>query len=186
MTQKNVPEATPRVELRTLLVSALGTSLAAWDIAFNFAIHGAVFYDKLMAVWVIATVILLAIMLSDQRSVLGRWGVVMLLLPTGWFIFFALSPAIATAWYAGLAWVVAMVIFIAAIGYILSILAWLLDNDGVTLSAAYRNRLIAIVLFVSMVGYLVGSNHLYFVSCKQFQLAGDSVPADCASSEFWK
>ena len=32
-----------RVDLRTLLVSALGTSLAAWDIAFNFVIHGGVF-----------------------------------------------------------------------------------------------------------------------------------------------
>ena len=175
-----------KVELRTLIVSALGTSLAAWDIAFHFAIHGGIFYDKLMAVWVIATVILLGIVLSGQRSALGKWGILMLLLPTAWFIFFAISPSIANAWYADWAWGIAMVIFIAAIGYILSILAWLLDNDGVMLSAAYRNRLITIVLFVSIVGYLVGANHQLFVNCTQFQLAGDSVPADCATSEYWE
>ena len=124
-----------RIELRTLLISALGTSLAAWDIAFNFAIHGGIFYDRLMAVWVIATVILLAMLLSGQRSVLGRWGIVMLLVPTGWFIFFALSPSFANAWYASVLWVVAMVLFIAAIGYILSVLAWMLDDSGVTRSA---------------------------------------------------
>ncbi|MEM7110935.1 MAG: hypothetical protein AAF614_00780 [Chloroflexota bacterium] len=178
--------ANNRVELRTLLVSALGTSLAAWEIAFNFAIHGTVFYDKLMAVWVIATVILLAMLLSGQRSVLGRWGIVMLLLPTGWFIFFALSPTFATASYAGLFWTAAIVIFIAAIGYILSILAWLLDNDGIMLSSAYRNRLATIVLFVAIIGYLVGTYHQNFVTCTQFQIAGDSVPTDCASSEFWE
>ena len=92
--------ANKRVELRTLLVSALGTSLAAWDIAFNFAIYGGVFYDKLMAVWVVATVILLAMLLSGQRTVLGHWGILMLLLPTGWFMFIALSPAFDTAQYA--------------------------------------------------------------------------------------
>lgn len=174
------------VELRTLLVSALGTSLATWEIAFNFAIHGTVFYDKLMAVWVIASVILLGLFLSGQREVLGRWGTLALLLPTGWFIFFALSPFFANAAYAGLMWTVAIVIFIVAIGYILFVLAWLLDHEGVTMTAAYRNRLIVIVLFVAIVGYLVGSNHRYFVTCTQFQVAGDLVPADCGSSEFWE
>ena len=177
--------AKKHIELRTLLVSALGTSLAAWDIAFNFAIHGGVFYDKLMAVWVIATVILLAMLLSGQREILGRWGVLMLLLPTGWFIFMALSPTFAAASYAWLLWTVAGVIFIVAIGYILTILAWLIGDEAVTRSPAYRNRLIAIVLFVSIAGYLVGKNHQYFVFCNQFQLAGDSVPADCATDEFW-
>lgn len=75
--------------------------------------------------------------------------------------------------------------FFAAIGYILSILAWLLDDDGVMHSAAYRNRLIVIVLFVTIAGYLVGKNHQHFVFCQQFQVAGDAVSADCASSEFW-
>jgi len=175
-----------RVELRTLLVSALGTSLAAWDIAFNFAIHGTVFYDRLMAIWVIATVILLAMLLSGQRSVLGRQGIMMLLIPTGWFIFFALSPNFATAPYAAALWIAAMVLFIASIGYILSVLAWMLDDHGVTLSADYRNRLLAIVLIITMAGYLTGRNHRYFVSCTQFQIAGDVVPDDCRESEFWQ
>ena len=149
--QKNTSSKN-RVELRTLLISALGTSLAAWDIAFNFAIHGGIFYDRLMAVWVIATVILLAMLLSGQRSVLGRWGIGMLLMPTAWFIFFALSPNFANAWYANLMWIVAMVLFIVAIGYILTILAWMLDDSGVTRSAEYRNRLIVIVLTVTIAG----------------------------------
>ena len=184
-----MPKSSPsknQIELRTLLVSALGTSLAAWDIAFNFAIYGGIFYDKLMAVWVIATVILLAMLLSDQRSVLGRWGIGMLLVPTGWFIFFALSPSFGDAWYANILWVVAMVMFIAAIGYILSVLAWMLDDSGVTRSAEYRNRLIIIVLTVTLAGYLAGRNHQYFVFCEQFRIAGDVVPDDCTASEFWE
>ena len=109
-------------------------------------------------------------LLSGQGAVLGRWGILMLILPTGWFMFMALSPAFDTTRFAGLIWTVAMVIFIAAIGYILSILAWLLDNEGVTRSPAYRNRLIVIVLFVTIAGYLVGKNHQHFVFCQQFQI----------------
>jgi len=124
-------------------------------------------------------------LLTGQKEVLGRRGIFMLLLPTGWFIFVVLSPNFDTIRFAGLIWTAAMVIFFVAIGYILSILAWLLDDDGVMHSAAYRDRLIVIVLFVTIAGYLVGKNHQHFVFCQQFQVAGDAVPADCASSEFW-
>ena len=53
-----------------------------------------------MAVWVTATGILLGMLLPGQRTVLGRCGMFMLLLPTGWFIFFALSIAFDTAQFA--------------------------------------------------------------------------------------
>jgi len=65
-----------------------------------------------MAVRVIATVILLAMLLSGQKEVLGRWGIFMLLLPTAWFIFVALSPKFNTIRFAGLIWTAAMVIFL--------------------------------------------------------------------------
>jgi hypothetical protein len=156
--------------------------MAAWDIAFNFAIYGGVFYDKLMAVWVVATVILLAMLLSGQRTVLGHWGILMLLLPTGWFMFIALSPAFDTAQYAD----DCDHHLCDGNRVVLLIFALLFDRDGVTYSAKYRNRLILIVLFVVITGYLVGTFHQQFVSCQQFQIAGHAGPADCASSEFWQ
>ncbi|MEM7347001.1 MAG: hypothetical protein AAF485_22405, partial [Chloroflexota bacterium] len=106
--------------------------------------------------------------------------------PTAWFVFFAVSPQFATQWYAGLLWAIAIVIFLAAIGYILTTLIRLLDTSGVTYSTKYRNRLIIIVAFVAMTGYLVGSFHQNFVSCEQFLDAGSAVPDNCASSEFWR
>jgi len=53
-------------------------------------------------------------------------------------------------------------------------------------SAEYRNRLIIIVLTVTIAGYLAGRNHQYFVFCEQFRIAGDVVPDDCTTSEFWE
>lgn len=62
----------------------------------------------------------------------------------------------------------------------------MLDDSGVTRPAEYRNRLIVLVLTVTLAGYLAGRNHQYFVFCEQFRIAGDVVPDDCTASEFWE
>lgn len=172
------------VELRTLIVTAIGASVAVWDIAFWLGVQGHIFYSKLFSLWVSATVVLLvALLVPKHDRFLSRWGIFALTTPTIWFVINSMISVVSPTWIDELAWFVALLVFVFTIPYILYILFQLVETDALQLSSAYRNRLIGIVLVIAIMGYLVGSNHVYFVSCEQFSLSGDNVPADCADWE---
>lgn len=168
------------IELRTLIVSALGLSIPIWNIAFNLGVHGTIFYDRLQALWVAATVVLLAVVLTGKRGVIfGRYGTLALLSPTFWFIFNALTPQVDITWYEELVWFIALTMFAVTIPYILYVIFQLIETDAISLPPRYRNYLTTIVIFVALAGLTVGMLNSYFVSCDQFRVAGDAVPADC-------
>jgi len=173
-------EQTTAIELRTLLVTAIGISIQVWDIAFWLGVHGTIFYHKFFTLWVAATVVLLVALLVPHRDrFLNLRGILALLTPTLWFIINAYSPTVSWTWYDELVWILALGIFALTIPYILYILFELVETDILTLSAAYRNRLIVIVLLIALIGYLVGLYHPFFVSCQQFIIAGDVSPSNC-------
>ncbi len=171
-------------EIRTLIVSAMGLAISVWDIAFNLGVHGTIFYSKLQMLWVASTVVLLCVLMADDdvHKVSG-FGVFALLTPTIWFVLNALTPTVNVTWFDELMWIIALGIFVIAIPYILYIIFDLVDNDFFSLSAYHRKRLIFMVIFVAIVGYFVGVNHQYFVSCEQFRAAGDEPPSNCLSWE---
>ncbi len=170
------------VELRTLLVTAIGASVAVWDVAFWLGVHGTIFYNKLFTLWVSATAILLIALIVPKRDrFLNRWGIFALSTPTIWFFVNSATSAVNPSWIDELTWLLALATFALTIPYILYILFQLVETDALELSSAYRNRLIAVVFIIALLGYFVGSNHPYFVSCDQFNIAGDSAPDNCAN-----
>lgn len=168
------------IELRTLLVTAVGASVAIWDIAFWLGAHGTIFYSKIFTLWASATAILLVALFVPRRDrFLNKWGIFALLTPTIWFGINALSPTVTWDFYDQLVWLLALGTFVVTIPYILYILFQLVETDALNLSPAYRNRLILIILIIALIALFVGANHQYFVSCQQFTIAGDAAPADC-------
>ena len=177
-------EESTGVQLRTLIVTAVGSSIATWDIAFWLGVSGTIFYSKLFTLWVSATAILLVALFVPKRDrFLNRWGIFALSTPTLWFIINALTSFVNPSWFDVLTWFIALGVFVLTIPYILYILFRLVDNDALSLTPSYRNRLIGVVLIIAIMGYLVGSLHPWFVSCDQFTTAGDLAPANCENWE---
>lgn len=176
--------ASKNVDMRTLVVSAIGLSAGVWDIAFNLGVHNTIFYSKLQTLWVASTVVLFCVTIAGREDHnVSRWGQLALLSPTIWFVVNAFTPQVNVTWYDELTWLLALGIFVVAIPYILFILVDLVETDLMSLSPKNRTVLMGVVLAVAIIGYLVGSANQYFVSCEQFTLAGDTAPADCASWE---
>ena len=97
------------IELRTLIVSALGLSITTWDIAFNLGVHGTIFYSKLQTLWVASTVVLLCVLLAGKGiHTVGLFGTFALLSPTIWFGLNALVPAVNLTWFDQLMWIIAV------------------------------------------------------------------------------
>ncbi|MEM7801608.1 MAG: hypothetical protein AAF633_20600 [Chloroflexota bacterium] len=178
---QDVDESTA-IALRTLLITAIGTSISVWDIAFWLGVHGTIFYNKIFVLWVSSiAVLLVALFVPKGDRFTTKWGILALTMPTIWFVINALIPVVTQSWIDLLVWFLALAAFVLTIPFILYILFQLVESDAWDLSPAYRNRLIAIVAIVAILGYLVGSNHTYFVSCEQFNVAGDFSPANCES-----
>lgn len=168
------------IELRTMIVAAIGGAVTVWDIAFWLGVHGTIFYGKIFTLWASATAVLLVALLAPKEDrFLNSWGIIALLSPTIWFVVNALTPLVDPTWFDTLVWLFSLANFIFTIPYILYILAQLVESDAIELSPAYRNRLIGIMFIIASIGFLVGSNHQSFVSCEQFAIAGDTAPADC-------
>ncbi|MEM7118126.1 MAG: hypothetical protein AAF614_37190 [Chloroflexota bacterium] len=170
------------IELRTLIVTAIGLSLATWDIAFWLGAMGVIFYNKMFALWVASIAILLIALVGPKHDrFLNQYGIFALLTPTIWFVVNSRTATLNASGFDELVWVIALAVFVITIPYILYILFQLVESDALELSSAYRNRLILVVATVALMGYLVGTYHPYFVSCEQFTIAGDAVPTNCES-----
>ncbi len=170
------------MQVRTLIVTALGLSIFIWEIAFNLGVHGVIFYYHLHMLWVAASVVLLCVLMGDVGiHNMGRWGVFALASPTIWFILNALTPSIEISWFNEMLWVVALAVFVIATPYILYVVFELVENDFFSLSVYHRQRLIMIVMIVAATGYAVGELHEWFVTCEQFEVAGEFIPENCYS-----
>ena len=171
-------------ELRTLIVSALGLTLSAWDIAFNLGVHGTIFYNKLQTLWVAATVVLLCVFLAGKAvHGVSRIGMLALFSPTVWLILNVFASQFSLTWLNEILLLSGLIIYAVSIPYILYVLFELAQSDFFRLTPYHRDRLIGIVLFITVLGYLMGVFNQYFVSCEQFEIAGDQPPAECIKQD---
>ncbi len=168
--------------IRTFVITAIALALVSWDLSFNLGVYGTIFYEKIFTVWVICVVVLIAnYCLAKEDRYLNAWGVIAMLTPSLWFALeywdFLVDvnslPGIISFWLA----IAIMVICLPMGGYIIVSFT---QADALKL----RPRrlfiaLAAITIFIAIVGYGIGSNHRYILSCEDFEVAGSKVPENC-------
>lgn len=175
--------ATPAADLevgasaRSFVIMATGASLAAFDFGFDWGAFDNIDHRKIWAVWVLCTVAFVSSFLfgDSEYRLGGRWR---------------LALAVPTLWlFADLAWatssqVVVTVLLLAsilALPFALYVLARLIAGDFFTLSRQLRIALVATVLVVFCTGWYVGAGHDRFLTCTDFERAGEFVPDNCTS-----
>lgn len=171
-------------ERKAFLVSAITISIAIWDTAFFLGVHGAIFFEKLFALWVAATVVsMISLFWPDMigREILGNRGRVALALPTLWLIAVIIDPQAAenglTDWAVSALGIVAMLI---ALPYLVFVGTSVLVKGPV----GWRDRrllipLAVIAMVVGAIGYLAGHHSELLLSCWDFRISGNQVPNWC-------
>ncbi len=172
-----------RFQVYLLVAVALG--LQTWDITFNLGVYGTVFFDKIFAIWVISTTTLLAYWLLDDSKPRIQWYVqIALITPSIMMIMTALDasasadPMVETLFVIG---------YLS--GFILSLPITLYVVLLVTLPDIIKVRspkmiggLIGIILTIAVIGYVVGMNHYFFLTCWDFEISGNYVPDNCRTA----
>jgi hypothetical protein len=169
-------EATPS-DRATLLITA-GSASVAFTVGFNLGAFGVVFFDQLLAVWVIATVVLAASMTSNlpPRTWPRR---LVLLIPSLWLI---------------AAWIdnefsfnnderIVFALTVAVTMFVLPIVAWILitaiNPDFAELPGRKKGIVIATVGLFLIIGFGIGARNDLLLNCGDFKISGNDLPANC-------
>jgi hypothetical protein len=139
---------------------------------------GVVFFDQLLAVWVISTVILGASIVSDLPP--DTWPRrLVLLVPSLW---------IAAAWIDNTYSFtnddrIVFALTVAVTMFVIPVVAWTLitaiNTDFADLPGRGKGIIIATAGLFIIVGFAIGARNDMFLNCGDFKISGNDLPANC-------
>lgn len=189
----SLPDETTSSEARGFMVAAITVALLAFDLAFDLAVWGDLFFRNYMTIWVVALAILLAsAALPERRRPLGCGGMAVLALPSLYF-----PAAVVTTWVHATPmqdtvvallgmFIVVLVSGLLALSTLISLpfvmltLARVLDPSIISVpTVKMRVALALLALIMAVAGGGLGLAHPYWLTCEDFAIAGNAAPADC-------
>ena len=161
----------------TLLITA-GSATVAFAVGFNMGAFGVIFFGQLLAIWVIATVVLVGSLVSDLPP--DTWPRrLVLLVPSLWII---------AAWVdsnysfnRSERFVFAMTVIVTLI--VLPAVAWILvtvvNTDFAELPGRKKGIVIATVGLFIIIGFAFGARNDMFLDCEDFKISGNDLRSNC-------
>ena len=133
-----------------------------------------------MTVWVASLAALLASIVVGRNTEIKIkftwWGALILTIPS--LIMF--SVVLGLNQYLWIGSLLEWLLLIVAIPYIAYILMMIVVPDSVELhSKKLWAGLVFILILINLISYLVGQYNYYFVTCEDFEKAGDALPLNC-------
>ncbi|MEV7127508.1 hypothetical protein [Streptomyces sp. NPDC093260] len=163
--------------LRALATASAGGTLVIWWPAFTLGAYGAIFFDDVLALWAVATAVLLSGAFLRNRSALPWGGWIALALPSLWIVLAILVPR-RDGW--ALLHYFEMVLTLVGAPVLTWLLSKLLLTDYAKLPRLRRFTAVGVTVAVGALAFLLGKfNHL-FLTCADFDVSGNNVPSGCA------
>jgi hypothetical protein len=163
---------------------AIGGSLYAWDVAFTFGVHHALVYHRRHELFVVSLVVLLGGLIMRRRVQIRPW---LLALFTPPLLLVLVQLAFPVNHSGALVRVIAHILVVTTVA-VLPVVIWvvarLLAPQYFTLpDRRAKVGVIAVVAFVALLGYALGQFNDHFLTCEDFQVAGDAPPKSCAHTQ---
>ena len=169
-------DATPS-DRATLLITA-GSASVAFAVGFNLGAFGVVFFDQLLTVWVIATVILGASIVSNLPP--STWPRrLVLLVPSLWLIAAWIDNSFSFNSDERIVFALTVVVTM----FVLPVVAWILitaiNTDFAELPGRRKGIVIATVGLFIIIGFAIGARNDMILNCGDFKISGNDLPANC-------
>lgn len=163
---------------RAALLIAVPGATVAFGLGFNLGAFDEIFFDAILAVWVIATLVLAASFFT--RLPPRHWaGRAVLLLPTLWLVMASLIDPIETSALDNAVFAVTIVITVITLPFIGWILISAINPDFVSLPRHNRAAVMTAVAVFAVAGWLLGARNDAFLTCDDFKVSGNDLPANC-------
>lgn len=168
-------------ERAALLISVASASVA-FMLAFNLGAYGEVFFDQIFTVWITATLVFLGSIFTKLPP--NSWpSRLVLLLPSVWILTAWIdNPRTEDMGESVLLWLTLIVTLVA-----LPFAAWIListiNPDFRDLARNYKFVVGAVVVVAFAAGYLIGARNDVLLTCDDFKISGNDLPANCVKVE---
>jgi hypothetical protein len=164
---------------RAALLIAVPSASIAFMLGFNLGAFGEIFFEQILTVWVIATIVLVASFFSKLPP--NGWaGRLLLLVPTVWLILAAVADPTQPEDRAS-KFIFGLTIFVTAV--CLPFIGWILvsaiNPDFTHLTMPRRIAILAAVIVFAGAGFFIGARNDVFLTCEDFEVSGNFVPSKC-------
>ena len=169
--------------IRSTILISVACSFFAFDLGFEFGVHGTIYFEKVFFVWSVSLAMLLIFVIIPKKQLPvppSLW--VATAIPTLWvLIMLADRAALGDIWIRHVMTVVGFLVVLGLLPYLSVVLASVVYPDFTKMNRTLPKIGIATVIGIMViVGYLVGANHQKFLTCDDFELSGQFVPENCS------
>lgn len=178
----NAAAARERTDRSTLLITVPSATIA-FGVAFNLGAFDTVFFDAILAVWVTATIVLIASVISPTLPPRHWSGRLVLLIPTVWVVLAIISGPERDDAAARFLFAISLIVALVALPFIAWILISAINPYFLELPNRQRGAVVLAVLFFVVVGYLFGARNDVILTCDDFKVSGNDLPANCVEVE---
>ena len=169
--------------VRSAILISVAASYFAFDIGFEFGAHGRVFFEKIFFVWSVSLALLLIFVIIPKRVLpVPRSLWVATAIPTLWLLVGLANRAAPDEIVIRHALtILGFLAVLVCFPYVVYVITSVIYPDFTRMDRTAPKAGILIVIGVMiLVGYLVGSHHDFFMTCEDFEIAGQHIPADCS------
>jgi hypothetical protein len=158
------------------VAAAIPGALIAWNVGFELGAFDVVSYRRTFSIFVVCTVVLVATFVWPAGGLASSWwSRLILALPFVYIVSDALlltdSATVSNVLTAAL---------VLTLPYAVWVIARLLGSDLFALSRREQIVTFAFVVLLGLTGFYVGTTNERFLTCRDFERAGDYIPQDCA------
>ena len=168
--------ATP-ADRATLLVAA-GSASVAFMVGFNLGAFRIVFFDQLLTVWVIATIVFVGSIVSDLPP--NTWPRrVVLLLPSLWLLAAWIDNSTDIGNSERVAFILTLAVTVVALPFVAWILVTAINTDFAELPSRNKMAVIVAVGVFVVIGVALGARNDFLLNCDDFKISGNDLPSNC-------
>jgi hypothetical protein len=166
--------------LRAFFATTITLSVVVFRIAFELGAYHAVFYWRIMDIFVVSSVLLLGAAVVRSTIRVRPWMRVILAIPIVWLIARFVQPFGADSSAEHVLDLVLIGLSVAGLPVTLIAVARIVAPDYFTLPGRrLKIAALAIVAVLGVTGFLVGQFNYRFTSCQDYVTAGDDQPGNC-------
>lgn len=163
---------------RATLLVTVASATVAFMLGFNVGAFGVIFFDQLLLVWVIATIVLVASIISDLPP--NTWPRrLILLLPSLWVLAAWVDSAQDVPEGDRIVFFLTLGVTAVALPFVAWILVTAINTDFEELPRSNKLLVIAAVGIAIVVGFGVGARNDFILTCEDFKISGNDLPANC-------
>lgn len=179
--------STQNVEIRpqaqTFIMIALTLAYPMFGAGFELGAYGELIYERKVTAWTVVTAVWLGfILVPREQTGIRNWQLLVLIVPCIWLIAAGyIRASDADSILRPLLFILGLVSYLLCLPFAIFLVVKVVNPKLLNLQGwKPKLRILAIVMLFIVAGYLFGGQNYLFLSCSDFEVAGNMLPSNCS------